>query len=50
MSYVEMLALGLRCLQHIQVRSNSGETTAGDLGSCSPYFIWLLRDFFLDLK
>ncbi|CAN6231439.1 unnamed protein product [Urochloa humidicola] len=35
--------------KHIRVRANGGRSTASELGQFSPIFIWLLRDFYLDL-
>jgi hypothetical protein len=37
------------CAQHIHVRSQA-TTDSSELGHFSPYFLWLLRDFYLDLR
>uniref|UniRef100_A0A804MM01 GB1/RHD3-type G domain-containing protein n=1 Tax=Zea mays TaxID=4577 RepID=A0A804MM01_MAIZE len=35
--------------KHIRVRASGGRSTASELGQFSPVFVWLLRDFYLDL-
>ncbi|XP_038690047.1 guanylate-binding protein 1-like [Tripterygium wilfordii] len=45
---LDRLSLVTQMTKHIRVRS-SGGTTASELGQLSPIFVWLLRDFYLDL-
>ncbi|TVT98189.1 hypothetical protein EJB05_56508, partial [Eragrostis curvula] len=46
---LDRLSLVTEMTKHIRVRANGGRTTASELGQFSPIFIWLLRDFYLDL-
>ncbi|XP_020571439.1 guanylate-binding protein 3-like [Phalaenopsis equestris] len=45
---LDRLSLVTQMTKHIRVRA-SGRTTTSELGQFSPVFIWLLRDFYLDL-
>lgn len=48
---VDALALVTKMTQHIRVRAQTqGAGSERDLGAHSPGFLWLLRDFYLDLK
>uniref|UniRef100_A0A0D9VF86 GB1/RHD3-type G domain-containing protein n=1 Tax=Leersia perrieri TaxID=77586 RepID=A0A0D9VF86_9ORYZ len=46
---LDRLSLVTEMIKHIRVRANGGKSTASELGQFSPIFIWLLRDFYLDL-
>ncbi|KAL5989496.1 hypothetical protein ACLOJK_010388 [Asimina triloba] len=46
---LDRLSLVTEMTKHIRVRASGGRTTASELGQFSPVFIWLLRDFYLDL-
>uniref|UniRef100_A0A0D3F439 GB1/RHD3-type G domain-containing protein n=1 Tax=Oryza barthii TaxID=65489 RepID=A0A0D3F439_9ORYZ len=46
---LDRLSLVTEMTKHIRVRANGGKSTASELGQFSPIFIWLLRDFYLDL-
>ncbi|XP_062160855.1 uncharacterized protein LOC133868068 [Alnus glutinosa] len=46
---IDRLSLVTQMTKHIRVRASGGRTTASELGQFSPIFIWLLRDFYLDL-
>ncbi|KAL5213276.1 hypothetical protein ABZP36_024123 [Zizania latifolia] len=46
---LDRLSLVTEMTKHISVRANGGKSTASELGQFSPVFIWLLRDFYLDL-
>ncbi|GJN19666.1 hypothetical protein PR202_gb06966 [Eleusine coracana subsp. coracana] len=46
---LDRLSLVTEMTKHIRVRANGGRATASELGQFSPIFIWLLRDFYLDL-
>lgn len=46
---IDSLSLVTEMTKHIRVRASGGKTTASELGQFSPFFVWLLRDFFLDL-
>ncbi|XP_077212451.1 uncharacterized protein LOC143847490 [Tasmannia lanceolata] len=45
---LDRLSLVTEMTKHIRVRA-SGRTTASEIGQFSPVFVWLLRDFYLDL-
>lgn len=47
-SALDRLSLVTEMTKHIQVRA-SGGSTPSELGQFSPIFVWLLRDFYLDL-
>eukprot|EP00959_Pyramimonas_sp_CCMP1952_P401516 8413219-Pyramimonas_sp.AAC.1 len=46
---LDRLSLITEMTKHIHVRAQSGEDSM-ELGRFSPYFLWLLRDFYLDLS
>ncbi|KAG2617549.1 hypothetical protein PVAP13_3NG181822 [Panicum virgatum] len=46
---LDRLSLVTEMTKHIRVRASGGRSTASGLGQFSPVFIWLLRDFYLDL-
>ncbi|KAK9756915.1 hypothetical protein RND81_01G129400 [Saponaria officinalis] len=46
---LDRLSLVTEMTKHIRVRTSGGKTTASELGQFSPIFVWLLRDFYLDL-
>lgn len=46
---LDRLSLVTQMTKHIRVRASGGRSTASELGSFSPIFVWLLRDFYLDL-
>ncbi|KNA17107.1 hypothetical protein SOVF_083190 [Spinacia oleracea] len=46
---LDRLSLVTEMTKHIRVRASGGNTSASELGQFSPIFIWLLRDFYLDL-
>ncbi|KAK9074391.1 hypothetical protein SSX86_006989 [Deinandra increscens subsp. villosa] len=47
---LDRLSLVTEMTKHIRVRASGGKTTASELGQFSPIFVWLLRDFYLDLS
>ncbi|CAM6095658.1 unnamed protein product [Calypogeia fissa] len=47
---LDRLSLVTEMTKHIRVRASAGETSAAELGQFSPLFLWLLRDFYLDLQ
>ncbi|XP_047308377.1 guanylate-binding protein 3-like [Impatiens glandulifera] len=46
---LDRLSLVTEMTKHIRVRASGGQSTASELGQFSPVFVWLLRDFYLDL-
>ncbi|KAI4368148.1 hypothetical protein MLD38_016738 [Melastoma candidum] len=46
---LDRLSLVTQMTKHIRVRASGGKVTASELGQFSPIFVWLLRDFYLDL-
>ncbi|KAL9265135.1 Guanylate-binding protein 3-like protein [Drosera capensis] len=46
---LDRLSLVSEMTKHIRVTASGGRTTASELGQFSPIFVWLLRDFYLDL-
>ncbi|XP_023003111.1 guanylate-binding protein 1-like [Cucurbita maxima] len=46
---LDRLSLVTQMAKHIRVRAAGGRTTSAELGQFSPIFVWLLRDFYLDL-
>ncbi|KAF5186122.1 Guanylate-binding protein, partial [Thalictrum thalictroides] len=48
-SALDRLSLVTEMTKHIRVRASGGKSTASELGQFSPIFVWLLRDFYLDL-
>lgn len=47
---LDRLSLVTQMTKHIRVRASGGRTSASELGQFSPIFVWLLRDFYLDLS
>ncbi|KAL6610781.1 hypothetical protein ACP70R_040750 [Stipagrostis hirtigluma subsp. patula] len=48
-SALDRLSLVTEMTKHIRVRASGGRSTASELGQFAPVFVWLLRDFYLDL-
>ncbi|KAF9615547.1 hypothetical protein IFM89_024395 [Coptis chinensis] len=48
-SAIDRLSLVTEMTKHIRVRASGGRSTASELGQFSPIFVWLLRDFYLEL-
>ncbi|XP_045823511.1 guanylate-binding protein 4 [Trifolium pratense] len=46
---LDRLSLVTQMTKHIRVRASGGKNSAAELGQFSPIFVWLLRDFYLDL-
>ncbi|KAJ6396832.1 hypothetical protein OIU77_021790 [Salix suchowensis] len=46
---LDRLSLVTQMTKHIRVRASGGRSSASELGQFSPIFVWLLRDFYLDL-
>ncbi|KAK3438457.1 hypothetical protein EUGRSUZ_C03068 [Eucalyptus grandis] len=46
---LDRLSLVTQMTKHIRVRASGGKSGASELGQFSPIFVWLLRDFYLDL-
>ncbi|CAO2823888.1 unnamed protein product [Amaranthus hypochondriacus] len=46
---LDRLSLVTEMTKHIRVRASGGKTSASELGQFAPIFVWLLRDFYLDL-
>ncbi|KAF8035978.1 hypothetical protein BT93_C1869 [Corymbia citriodora subsp. variegata] len=46
---LDRLSLVTQMTKHIRVRASRGKSSASELGQFSPIFVWLLRDFYLDL-
>uniref|UniRef100_A0A2N9G734 GB1/RHD3-type G domain-containing protein n=1 Tax=Fagus sylvatica TaxID=28930 RepID=A0A2N9G734_FAGSY len=46
---LDRLSLVTQMTKHIRVRASGGRAAASELGQFSPIFVWLLRDFYLDL-
>lgn len=46
---LDRLSLVTQMTKHVRVRAAGGNTSASELGQFSPIFVWLLRDFYLDL-
>ncbi|KAL9380342.1 hypothetical protein Peur_025999 [Populus x canadensis] len=46
----DCLSLVSEMTKHIHVKASGEKDTVPDLGHFSPVFVWLLRDFYLDLK
>ena len=47
---LDNLALVTEMTKHIRVKAAAPSSTAQDLAHFSPAFVWLLRDFYLDLS
>ncbi|KAK7246442.1 hypothetical protein RIF29_41310 [Crotalaria pallida] len=48
-SSLDRLSLVTQMTKHIRVRASGGRSSASELGQFSPIFVWLLRDFYLNL-
>ncbi|TYH13765.1 hypothetical protein ES288_A06G165500v1 [Gossypium darwinii] len=46
---LDRLSLVTQMTKHIRVKAGGRTTSASELGQFSPIFVWLLRDFYLDL-
>ncbi|XVE51399.1 hypothetical protein DITRI_Ditri02bG0037100 [Diplodiscus trichospermus] len=46
---LDRLSLVTQMTKHIRVRAGGRTTTTSELSQFSPIFVWLLRDFYLDL-
>ncbi|KAJ7539848.1 hypothetical protein O6H91_11G111700 [Diphasiastrum complanatum] len=46
---LDRLSLVTEMTKHIRIRASQQQTSADELGQFSPVFLWLLRDFYLDL-
>ncbi|RDX69075.1 Guanylate-binding protein 6, partial [Mucuna pruriens] len=46
---LDRLSLVTQMTKHIRVKASGGRSSASELGQFSPIFVWLLRDFYLDL-
>ncbi|XP_027932560.1 guanylate-binding protein 1-like [Vigna unguiculata] len=46
---LDRLSLVTEMTKHIRVRASGGSSSVSELGQFSPIFVWLLRDFYLDL-
>ncbi|XP_022715821.1 guanylate-binding protein 7-like isoform X1 [Durio zibethinus] len=46
---LDRLSLVTQMTKHIRVKAGGRTTSASELGPFSPIFVWLLRDFYLDL-
>ncbi|KAL3519832.1 hypothetical protein ACH5RR_017981 [Cinchona calisaya] len=46
---LDRLSLVTEMTKHIRVRASGAGSSASELGQFSPIFVWLLRDFYLDL-
>ncbi|XP_004248120.1 uncharacterized protein [Solanum lycopersicum] len=46
---LDRLSLVTEMTRHIRVRASGGRASSSELGQFSPVFVWLLRDFYLDL-
>ncbi|KEH30967.1 guanylate-binding family protein [Medicago truncatula] len=46
---LDRLSLVTQMAKHIRVRASGEKTSASEIGQFSPIFVWLLRDFYLDL-
>jgi hypothetical protein len=47
---LDRLSLVTEMSKRIAVRSDDEASGAAALGATSPHFLWLLRDFFLNLR
>ena len=47
---LDRLSLVTEMTQHIRARSSEGPATGAELGRFAPSFLWLLRDFYLELE
>ncbi|KAG2261892.1 hypothetical protein Bca52824_068971 [Brassica carinata] len=46
---LDRLSLVTQMTKHIRVKASEGTSSPSELGQFSPIFVWLLRDFYLDL-
>ncbi|XP_074572978.1 uncharacterized protein LOC141829417 [Curcuma longa] len=46
---LDRLSLVTEMTKHIRVKASGGKASVSELGQFSPVFVWLLRDFYLDL-
>ncbi|KAH7284894.1 hypothetical protein KP509_33G001500 [Ceratopteris richardii] len=46
---LDRLSLVTEMTKHIRVRASQTKSSAAELGQFSPIFVWLLRDFYLEL-
>uniref|UniRef100_A0A1J3I2B1 Interferon-induced guanylate-binding protein 2 n=1 Tax=Noccaea caerulescens TaxID=107243 RepID=A0A1J3I2B1_NOCCA len=46
---LDRLSLVTQMTKHIRVKASGGTSSRSELGQFSPIFVWLLRDFYLDL-
>ncbi|OAY84251.1 Guanylate-binding protein 2 [Ananas comosus] len=46
---LDRLSLVTEMTKHIRVKAAGGRSTTSEIGQFSPVFVWLLRDFYLDL-
>ncbi|KAJ0240684.1 Guanylate-binding family protein [Hirschfeldia incana] len=46
---LDRLSLVTQMTKHIRVKASEGTSSRSELGLFSPIFVWLLRDFYLDL-
>ncbi|KAJ4901504.1 Guanylate-binding family protein [Raphanus sativus] len=46
---LDRLSLVTQMTKHIRVKASEGTSSRSELGQFSPIFVWLLRDFYLDL-
>ncbi|KAH6835840.1 hypothetical protein C2S53_012522 [Perilla frutescens var. hirtella] len=47
---LDRLSLVTEMTKHIRVRASGGRSTTSEIGQFSPIFVWLLRDFIIELK
>lgn len=47
---LDRLSLVTEMTKHIRVRASGGKSTVSEIGQFSPIFVWLLRDFYLELS
>ncbi|CAF2091248.1 unnamed protein product [Brassica napus] len=47
---LDRLSLVTQMTKHIRVKASEGTSSRSELGQFSPIFVWLLRDFYLDLE
>ncbi|CAN8267356.1 unnamed protein product [Cochlearia groenlandica] len=46
---LDRLSLVTQMTKHIRVKASGGTSSRSEIGQFSPIFVWLLRDFYLDL-
>lgn len=47
---LDRLSLVTQMTKHIRIKASGGRSSASELGQFSPIFVWLLRDFYLNLE